>query len=71
MVGIRTPTLVIRRFRGRIVIEVYFISSTVIKLLNVTPDNVLLEELPDNDCDVGRVDLVDQTVNGFLQSLPG
>lgn len=37
---------------------------------NVTPDNVLLEELPDNDGNVGRVDLVDQTVDGLLQGFP-
>ena len=35
-----------------------------------TPDNVLSKEFPDNDCDVGAVDFVDQTIDGLLESFP-
>ena len=32
--------------------------------------HVLGEELPDDDADVGRVDLVDESVDGLLERLP-
>lgn len=35
------------------------------------PDHVLGEQLPHDDGDVGRVDLVDQTVDRLLESFPG
>ena len=42
-------------------------------LLNNTSatDNILSKEFPDDDSNVGAVDLVDQTVDGLLKSLPG
>lgn len=33
-------------------------------------DNVLLKELLDNNAYIRDVDLVDETIDGFLQSLP-
>ena len=36
-----------------------------------TTDNVLREEFPDDDGDVGTVHFVDQTVDGLLERLPG
>jgi hypothetical protein len=39
--------------------------------VSLTSDDVFLEELPDDDADVGCADPVDVTVDGLLQRFPG
>ena len=58
-------------------INQYFIFMSLNIYLNDTltektsaPDNVLRKEFPDDDCDVGTVDFVDQTIDGLLESFP-